>query len=212
MNHYDKIKQASARMIMNLMDVEDPMDADVEFYKHATLAKNPEYTQKVAEVVMQVCEGSSEPNSLLRNFVDVTRKQAAQGHTFSQKVLADITDSFFKVAGVFEVDFQEAVREAQNCKEAGVRGAGAFASALGRLGIGAAPGLVRTLMAGGAGLGVGLGGLHWMMNRDTRQDREDVEVLRAKIDAHDRLQRELKNELGRKGLMPSEEQNEETYV
>ena len=204
MNHYDEIKEACAKMVMNILDVDNPPNTDVEYYKQMELCKSPEYTQKVASLVIDICDNGSEPNSFMRNYVDVVRKQAAQGHGYSQRVLADITDSFFKVAGDFEMDFHEVVKAASAVKEAtSVAGVGALSSALARLGIGAAPGVVRTLLAGGAGLGVGLGGMHWLLNKDTREDQEDVEVLRAKIDAHDRLQRDLRREMSRKGMVPS---------
>lgn len=67
------------------------------------------------------------------------------------------------------------------------------------------PEVVKT-MAGAGALGGGvMGGLYWLMNRHTKEDEDEAEVIKAKIDYYNRVSGEIKRQLANKGRMNTDE-------
>lgn len=58
------------------------------------------------------------------------------------------------------------------------------------------PALLKQIATLGIGAGAGVGSLMWLMNRHTRQDEDDIEAMKAKINYYSNLTKEIKNELG----------------
>ena len=58
------------------------------------------------------------------------------------------------------------------------------------------PALLKQIATLGIGAGAGVGSLMWLMNRHTRQDEDDVEAMKAKINYYNNITKEIKNELG----------------
>lgn len=72
---------------------------------------------------------------------------------------------------------------------------------LGLVGRGAAltPDMVRALLGISAGAGAAVGGIGWKLNRDTQQDEDDLEAMRAKIDTYDRISNDIESEIKDRG-------------
>lgn len=67
-------------------------------------------------------------------------------------------------------------------------------------GISLTPETVKALIGISAGTGAAIGGLGWKLNRDTQQDDDDLEAMRAKIDTYDRISNEIESELQDRAL------------
>lgn len=63
------------------------------------------------------------------------------------------------------------------------------------------PGLIKNIATLGIGAGAGIGSLAWLMNRHSRQDEDDVEAMKAKINYYKQLTNEIKSELGGKPVV-----------
>lgn len=72
------------------------------------------------------------------------------------------------------------------------------------------PGLIKNIATLGIGAGAGIGSLAWLMNRHSRQDEDDLEAMKAKIDYYKQLTNEIKSELGGKPVV--DEDSVETAV
>ena len=60
------------------------------------------------------------------------------------------------------------------------------------------PDLIKNVAPLGIGAGAGVGSIAWLMNRHSRQDEDDLEAMKAKIDYYKQLTNEIKSELGGK--------------
>lgn len=66
------------------------------------------------------------------------------------------------------------------------------------------PDLIKAYAALGTIGGAATGGLYWLLNRDTQEDESDSEAIKAKIDYYNRVSNEIKNQIGKHKLPPSE--------
>jgi hypothetical protein len=65
------------------------------------------------------------------------------------------------------------------------------------------PDIIKAMAAVGAIGGSATGGLYWLLNRDSQEDEDDSEAIKAKIDYYNRVSNEIKNQLGKQKLPPS---------
>jgi hypothetical protein len=66
------------------------------------------------------------------------------------------------------------------------------------------PELIKAMAAIGAAGGAATGGLYWLLNRDSQEDETESEAVKAKIDYYNRVSNEIKNQLGKQKLPPSQ--------
>ena len=80
------------------------------------------------------------------------------------------------------------------------------ANVLGMLGKGltATPTIAKTVLAGGAAAGAGLGSLYWALNRHATEDDDKNEALKARIKLYRRIKSEIAEDLKRNSVVPSD--------
>ncbi len=85
---------------------------------------------------------------------------------------------------------------------------GNLAGAVGRLGITASPALLRSLLAASAVGGGAAGSLYWLANRHSREDSNDLEGMKQKLDYYNGLTGDITDELHSRGLKTSRPEDE----
>lgn len=91
-----------------------------------------------------------------------------------------------KQAAESDMDMSEA-----EVKEASLR----FLGSLAGRGLALTPDLIKILFGVSALGGAAVGSAAWKINRDTKQDDDDLETMKAKIDTYDRISNDIEDEL-----------------
>jgi hypothetical protein len=80
------------------------------------------------------------------------------------------------------------------------------ANVLGLLGkaVTSTPTMAKTLVAGGAATGAGLGALYWALNRHSTEDDDKLEAMKAKIKLYRRITSEISEDMKRNNTLPPE--------
>jgi hypothetical protein len=151
-----------------------------------TLSKSGAWNVAVCGLARDIFDRARGPNSLQSNFARETVKRAAAGDQDAQFV-----------AGLLAESVQEALGATTVCKQAGT---GSWLPKAWFLGARTAPTWVKTILAGAATTGAGVGSLAWLLNRHGKQDALEVQALQDRADSYERMSREIENKLRRKGV------------
>ncbi len=81
-----------------------------------------------------------------------------------------------------------------------IKGVGGLSLAGIRAGTALSPALLKTLLFASAATGAGAGTIAWGLNRDAREDDEELERMQTQIDTYNRISREIGNKLRDRGV------------
>lgn len=70
------------------------------------------------------------------------------------------------------------------------------------------PAVAKMILAGGAAAGAGAGALYWGLNRDSMEDDDKTEAMKAKIKLYNRITREISEDMRRNNTHPTESNRE----
>lgn len=73
------------------------------------------------------------------------------------------------------------------------------------------PDVIHAMLGMSAGAGAALGGIGWRLNRDTQQDADDLEAMKAKIDTYDRISNEIESEMQDRARAKPADKHKPTY-
>jgi len=168
-------------------------DLDVAAGAVEALDASTGYKQALCGLARDFYDACGQAVTIQRNMYDLLSKSAQWDPEFDAA-----SDCVLSALAVVAPDINDA--DAQT-KEAAMFSKGVLANMVGR-GVATTPEVVKTLAAMGVGTGAGIGGLAWYLNRDVKEDNDDLEVMRARIDNYNRITQELTNQLKRSGKYP----------
>lgn len=157
------------------------------------LDKSPEVKRMLCKMACAMYDACGKTTYFQRHFYDVLSKEASWDPSNDEHVGA----IFYALGKVIP----ELEQESAQTKSAGLVSKGMLANLVGR-GVAATPEMIKTMAALGVGTGVGVGGLSWYLNRDSKEDEDDLEVMRSRIDNYNRITGELTSQLKRNGKIP----------
>jgi hypothetical protein len=140
----------------------------------------------LARDIFDLTEGEGSRQS---HFVRGVVKQAALGNTDAvglRGILADATES--------------ALGLELGMEKVALKGAGGTIFSGIRAGTAVSPALLKALLFSAAATGAGAGTVAWGLNRDAKEDDEELERMQAQIDTYNRISKEIGSKLRERGV------------
>jgi hypothetical protein len=159
--------------------------------KNAALLERPAYRHDLLKAAEMVFVAAGKEASWAASLLGVTKQANIMAPEEYQEPVKQICNVV--LTGIGNTD-EEMVKDAA---------ASLLPTFLMRMGA-MTPSLVQTMGAASAAGGAGLGALGWYLNRDSAQDRDDIEVMKARLDAYNKISDEIEDSLVRSGYTPGD--------
>lgn len=169
-------------------DQELPSEAvDTLFYKSAALRQSDAYKHAACEAVKNIYQMDQATDQFGYHYTDTIMRRGLAGDQFAKQAQEKVVDILTEVAADHPEEMEKYAKGA---------GAGLLASLSGAL----VPAATKGLLFAGGAAGAGLGSLHWYLNRHSREDEAEVEQMKAKVEAYQRVSDEIEQKLRDAGI------------
>jgi len=164
-----------------------PTDVREKAAKLDTLRKDPWYPGEVCKAMGRCYTLAGRGNDLAYHVIDQAVKRADVDPEMLRRIYDDALQAFGAVM-----------------EKSAAGGLGTFVGGLFRAGGPA----IETVLALAALGGTAAGATSWALERGSKQDKDEVEVTKAKIDAYRQISEEMDEKLRARGLIPASEKKE----